>query len=52
MANLEYSEVLIISGAATVAFILLSYWFSAVMSKRGWSWQVKAKPKRRPVKKD
>lgn len=48
MASIEWpGDILLISGIATVGFILLSYWFSAVMSKRGWSWQVKAKPKKR-----
>jgi hypothetical protein len=46
MANLTYNEVLIIAGVGTAAFILISYWFSAIMNKRGWSWQVRAKPKR------
>lgn len=48
MANLEWpGDVLLIAGVGSVALILLSYWFSAVMSKRGWSWQVKARPKRK-----
>lgn len=48
MANLEWpGDVLIIAGVGTVALILISYWWSAVMAKKGWSWQVKAKPKQR-----
>lgn len=46
MANLDWGDVLIISAVATVGFTLLSYWFSGVMSRRGWSWQVRAKPKK------
>jgi len=48
MADLTWSDVLIIGGVATVGFTLVSWWFSGVMSRRGWSWQVKGKPPKRP----
>ncbi len=47
MANLTWNEVLIISAVATVGFTLLSFWFSGLMAKKGWSWQVRSKPKKR-----
>jgi hypothetical protein len=43
MAGLEWKDVLIIAGVATVGFTLLSYWWSGVMAKRNWSYQMKAK---------
>lgn len=46
MANLTWMQVLIIAGVATVGFTLLSYWFSGVMNRRGWSWQVKSRPRK------
>ena len=45
MANLTWSDVVIIGAVATVGFTLLSYWFSGVMNRRNWSWQVKPKAK-------
>lgn len=48
MADLEWpGEILIVAGVATVALTLLSFWFSGVMAKKGWSWQIRSKPKRR-----
>lgn len=46
MANLSWSDVVIIGAVICVGFTLLSYWFSGVMSRRNWSWQVKPKPKK------
>lgn len=46
MADLTWADVLLIGGVATLGFVLLSWWFSGVMAKKGWSWQVKSKPKR------
>ena len=46
MANLDWGDVLWISAVATVGFTLFSYWFSGLMSRRGWSWQVKAARKK------
>jgi hypothetical protein len=48
MANLTWSDVVIIGAVATVGFTLLSYWFSGVMNRRNWSWQVKPKAKGGP----
>lgn len=45
MANLTWSDVVIIGAVATLGFTLLSYWFSGVMNRRNWSWQVKPKAK-------
>jgi hypothetical protein len=47
MADLTFTDVLIIGGVATVGFTLVSFWWSGVMSRRGWSWQISAKPKRK-----
>jgi len=47
MADLTFGDVLIIGGVATVGFTLLSYWFSGVMGRRGWSWQVRSQPKKK-----
>ncbi len=46
MADLTWTDVLIIGGVATVGFTLVSYWWSGVMSRKGWSWQVRSKPKK------
>ena len=46
MANLTWSDVVVIGVVATLGFTLLSYWFSGVMNRRNWSWQVKPKPKK------
>ncbi len=45
MGNLTWGDVVIIGAVATVGFTLLSYWFSGIMSRRGWSWQIKGKSK-------
>lgn len=48
MADLTWGDVVLIGGVATVGFTLVSYWWSGVMARKGWSWQVKAKhPKRK-----
>lgn len=44
MGNLSWPDVVIIGAVATVGFTLLSFWFSAVMARRNWSWQVRPKP--------
>lgn len=46
MANLSWPDVVIIGAVATVGFTLVSYWFSGVMNRRNWSWQVKPKAKK------
>lgn len=46
MANLSWSDVVIIGAVATVGFTLLSYWFSGIMNRRNWSWQIKPKHKK------
>ncbi len=46
MAGLTWADVVIIGAVATVGFTLLSYWYSGIMAKRNWSYQVKAKPKK------
>jgi hypothetical protein len=43
MANLTWGDVVIIGAVATVGFTLVSYWFSGIMNRRNWSWQVKPK---------
>lgn len=48
MADLTWTDVLVIGGVAALGFTFLSWWFSGVMSRRNWSWQVKGKPPRRP----
>ncbi|MES2155487.1 MAG: hypothetical protein V4510_10165 [bacterium] len=46
MAGLELGDVVLIGAVATVGFTLLCYWYSGVMAKRNWSYQVKPKPKK------
>lgn len=46
MANLSWGDVVIIGAVVFVGFTLLSFWFSGVMSRRNWSWQVKPKAKK------
>ncbi|MEA3190861.1 MAG: hypothetical protein QOD77_1443 [Thermoplasmata archaeon] len=46
MADLTWLDVVVIGAVGTVGFTLLCYWFSSIMAKRNWSYQVKAKPKR------
>jgi hypothetical protein len=46
VANLTWSDVVLIGAVAMVGFTLLSYWFSGVMNRRNWSWQVKPKAKK------
>lgn len=50
MADLTYRDVLIIGGVAALGFTFLSFWWSGVMARRGWSWQVKSKPKKKRQK--
>ncbi len=50
MADLTWSNVLLIGGVATFGFMFLSFWWSGIMARRGWSWQVKAKPKKKAPK--
>lgn len=49
MAGLTWLDVVVIGIVATVGFTLLSWWFSAVMNRQGWTWQAKNRP---PKKKD
>ena len=46
MANLSWTDVVIIGAVGCVGFTLLSYWFSGVMNRRNWSWQVKPKARK------
>lgn len=46
MANLSWPDVVLIGAVAFVGFTLLSYWFSGVMNRRNWTWQVKPKAKK------
>lgn len=46
MANLSWPDVVLIGAVAMVGFTLLSYWFSGVMNRRNWSWQVKPRAKK------
>jgi hypothetical protein len=43
VASLTWGDVVIIGAVACVGFTLLSFWFSGVMSRRNWSWQVRPK---------
>ena len=47
MADLTWGDVVLVGVVATAGFTLLSYWWSGVMARKGWSWQVKAKPPKR-----
>lgn len=48
MANLEWpGDILLVSGIATLSFIFISYWVSALMSKYNWSLQVRSQPKKK-----
>lgn len=46
MANLTWLDVVLIGLVGMVGFTLLSYWFSGIMNRRNWSWQVKPKAKK------
>lgn len=46
MGNLTWTDVVVIGAVGMVGFTLLSYWFSGVMNRRNWSWQVKPKAKK------
>jgi hypothetical protein len=46
VGNLRWEHVTIIGAVACVGFTLLSYWFSGIMNRRNWSWQVKPKSKK------
>lgn len=46
MANLTWWDVVLIGIVGMLGFTLLSYWFSGIMNRRNWSWQVKPKPKK------
>ncbi len=46
MANLTWWDVVIIGAVGMLGFTLLSYWFSGIMNRRNWSWQVKPKPRK------
>ncbi len=47
MADLTWGDVALIGLVAMLGFTLLSFWWSGIMSRRGWSWQVKSKPKKK-----
>lgn len=46
MANLNWTDVVLIGAAGCIGFTLISYWFSGVMNRRNWSWQIKPKAKK------
>ena len=46
MGNLTWTDVVLIGLVGMVGFTLLSYWFSGIMNRRNWSWQVKPKAKK------
>jgi hypothetical protein len=46
MANLTWWDVVLVGLVGMLGFTLLSYWFSGIMNRRNWSWQVKPKPKK------
>ena len=46
VANLSWTDVVVIGLVVFLGFTLLSFWFSGVMSRRNWSWQVKPKSKK------
>jgi hypothetical protein len=46
VGNLTWPDVVIIGALGMLGFTLLSYWFSGIMNRRNWSWQVKPKPKK------
>lgn len=46
MANLTWADVVIIGVVGCLGFTLVSYWFSGLMNRRNWSWQVKPKAKK------
>lgn len=48
MANLSWTDVVVIGAVGCIGFTLVSYWFSGVMNRRNWSWQVKPKPAKKP----
>lgn len=48
MANLSWPDVVLIGAAGCIGFTLVSYWFSGVMNRRNWSWQVKPKVAKKP----
>lgn len=47
MADLTWGDVVLIGVVATFGFTFLSYWWSGIMNRRGWSWQVRSMPKRK-----
>lgn len=48
MADLQWGDVVLIGLVATVGFTLLSFAYSALMSRRNWTYQVKPKPGKKP----
>ena len=46
VANLSWTDVVLIGAVIFLGFTLLSFWFSGVMSRRNWSWQLKPKTKK------
>lgn len=45
MANLTFTDVLLIGAVGTIGFVLLCWGIAALMARKGWSLQVKGKPK-------
>lgn len=48
VADLQWADVVIIGAVVTVGFTLLAFAYSALMSKRNWTYQVKPKPSKKP----
>lgn len=46
MADLTWGDVVLIGLVAFLGFTLLSYWYSAVMARKGQNWQVKGRKRR------
>lgn len=46
MANLSWPDVVVVGAVGMLGFTLLSYWFSGVMNRRNWSWQVKPRARK------
>ncbi len=53
MADLTWGDVVIVGGVAAVGFTLLSFWFSGLMNRKDWTFQVRRKKRNapRPAKK-
>ncbi|HET6399667.1 MAG TPA: hypothetical protein VFH47_08960 [Candidatus Thermoplasmatota archaeon] len=46
MADLSFAHVLIVSVVACVGLTLVAFWYSGLMVRKDWSYQVRAKPRK------